>query len=118
MARKRIVIADDDPGIQDIFKLILEKAGYETIVFAGGKEILQDADLLPDIYILDKQLSGMDGLEVCENLKKNSATRNIPVIMVSATPGIGEMASAAGADSFIEKPFVKRELLEMIARYI
>jgi CheY-like chemotaxis protein len=48
----------------------------------------------------------MDGLEICTRLKTSLETKNIPVIMVSAAPRIGEMAKAVGADNFIEKPFL------------
>lgn len=116
--KKKIYITDDDPGVQDIFKIIFENAGYETTVYHNGKELLETKDSYPDIYILDKQLSGMDGLDICRNLKSNSNTRNIPIIIVSATPDLGVLAKAAGADDFIEKPFRKVDLLDMVARHL
>ncbi len=116
--KKKIAIADDDPGVQDIFKIIFEKAGYETLSYVNGKELMQETnEQLPSIYILDKQLSGMNGLDICNKLKCDQKTKHIPVIMVSATPGIKEMAHKAGANDFLEKPFKTKELLEMVEKY-
>jgi len=113
--KKKVFILDDDPGIQEIFQLIFEKAGYDTTLYSNGGELLKNLSELPDLFILDKQLSGMDGLDICRQLKEDVKSSNIPVIIVSATPGIGELANDAGADDFIEKPFSKDKLLEKAA---
>jgi DNA-binding response OmpR family regulator len=114
---KKVLVVDDDPGMQDIFRLILEHAGYEIVMLSGADAILDGSAPLPDIYVLDKQLSGVDGLEVCRYLKEQAATKDIPVIMVSATPHAAMMA-AAGADDFVEKPFRRKELLAVVARHL
>jgi DNA-binding response OmpR family regulator len=117
--KKKIYITDDDPGVQDIFRIIFESAGYVPTIFQNGKDLLDNLNNeYPDMYILDKQLSGMDGLDLCRNLKNGRKTRNIPVLIVSATPGLRNMAKAAGADDFIEKPFKKNELLKKVASYL
>ena len=72
----------------------------------------------PDLFLLDRQLSGPDGLEICRFLKSQQSTMDIPVIMNSAIPGITELAKQAGADDAIEKPFLIRELRQMIALHI
>lgn len=112
--KKKIIIADDDPGIQDIFRIIFEKAGYVTTIFSNGLNLLRNNYELPDIFLLDKQLSGFDGLEICRYLKSRTETKFIPVIMISATPGIRELAKEAGADDFLEKPFIMTQLLNKI----
>ena len=117
--KKKIIIVDDDLGIQEIFKLILEREGYETIIYSGGKALFQNKTEEPNVYLLDKQLGGMeDGLEICRHLKREEATRNTPVVMVSATPGIRAMAKEAGANDCIEKPFTKNELIAIIEKNI
>jgi CheY-like chemotaxis protein len=116
--KKKILVTDDDPCLQDIFRLILEKAGYEVDVLSNGSAILQDHYETPDLFLLDKQLSGMDGLDICKHLKSQKNTKDIPVIMISATVGIGSTAKEAGADAFIEKPFEKKYLLEVVEEYI
>lgn len=116
--KKKILITDDDEGVQDIFKLIFERAGYEVDVHGEAVSILENKYTCPDLFVLDRQLSGQDGLKVCKFLKSQFQTKNIPVIIVSATPGIGQLAREAGADDFIEKPFQMRELLNMVAKWI
>lgn len=116
--KKRILITDDDEGVQDIFKLIFERAGYEVEIFGEAMSILEDKYEHPDLFVLDRQLSGQDGLKVCKFLKSQNSTKNIPVIIVSATPGIGKLALDAGADDFIEKPFQIKDLLGVVEKWI
>ena len=114
----RILVADDDPSIRDIFQLFLEQAGYTVDLKSEGTEIMYGKYRKPDLFIIDKLLSGIDGLEICRYLKKNRATKKIPVIMMSAVPDIGRVASAAGADDYIEKPFKVKQALKIIARFV
>jgi DNA-binding response OmpR family regulator len=114
---KRIIVVDDDSSMQDIVKLILERAGYQVTIFADAVPLLENAFELPDIFILDKLLSGMDGTDVCLFLKNREDTKNIPVIMLSALPDIEEHMREAGADDFLEKPFSIKELLTTIGKY-
>lgn len=116
--KKRILITDDDEGVQDIFKLIFERAGYEVEVFGEALPILENKYQPPDLFVLDRQLSGHDGLKVCKFLKSQNSTRDIPVIIVSATPGIGKLAQEAGANDFIEKPFQIKDLLGVVEKWI
>lgn len=116
--KKKILVTDDDPGVQDIFRIILEKAGYDVVVHDNGNAILENNFESPNIFLLDKQLSGVDGLDICKYLKSKDETRHIPVIMISATPGLAPLAKNAGADDFLEKPFNLRDLLAIVARYV
>ena len=116
--KKKILITDDDEGIQDIFKLIFERAGYEVNIYAEASSILENKFACPDLFLLDRQLSGQDGLKVCRFLKNQPYTKDIPVIIVSATPGIEALANEAGADDFIEKPFQVKELLSLVEKWI
>ena len=116
--KKKILVTDDDPFLRDIFRFILEQAGYEVEVLADGTPILENHYDIPDLYLLDKQLPGIDGLEICKHLKSQKNTQNIPVIMISANIGVGIQAKEAGADAFIEKPFEKGHLLEVVEGYI
>jgi len=119
MAMKyKILIADDDPGIRDIFKIVLTKAGYDIEVKENASEIFENKFRIPDLFLVDKLLSGIDGLDICHYLKTNEQTSHIPVIMVSATPDIGIAAAKAGADDFVEKPFELSYLLKVIERNI
>ena len=115
---KRIVCADDDPGLQEVFPLLCSRAGYEVKMFSNGEQLMEDLDDLPDLYLLDKQLSGIDGMEICRYLKSRDSTRNIPIIIVSASPNLDKLSKAAGADDFLEKPFQAKYLFELLKKYI
>jgi len=114
----RILIVDDDEGLREIYKIILEKAGYEVYSCSDGRDILANNAPVPDIYLLDKQLCGTDGLDICRFLKSQASTRHIPVIIISASTDMQQPIKNAGADAFIEKPFEIKQLLETIARHI
>ena len=115
---KTILIAEDDTGMQDAIQLILTRAKFRPVVITNGDVLLRREFEVPDLFILDKQLSGVDGLDVCRFLKSQDDVRHIPVIMLSANPHIGVLSRDAGAESFLEKPFKMKELLELIGRYI
>jgi DNA-binding response OmpR family regulator len=114
----RILIADDDEGIRDIFKLILEAAGYYVDFRSSGDDLFSGRFVVPDLFILDKQLGSSSGIDLCIYLKQQEATRHVPVIMISAAPDIGKLSVEAGADAFIEKPFEIDYLRNLIKYYI
>lgn len=116
--KKRILVTEDDPGAQDIFKIVFEKAGYDVLVNDDGRALLENNFDNPNLFLLDKQLPGVDGLDICKYLKSREDTKNIPVIMVSASPGIANMAKSAGADDCLEKPFHLKELLATVKKYV
>ena len=116
---QRILIAEDDPSIQKLFSIILKREGYEIELSADGQLVYDHKAPLPSLFILDRQLqNSSDGLEACRYLKSKEATRNIPVIMISATPEIGVLARKAGAEDYLEKPFSISLLLEKIKKFI
>jgi DNA-binding response OmpR family regulator len=110
---KKIIFAYDDPTIHDVVSLILE-GEYDVTVFSGGESLLKNEFVLPDLFLLDKQLSGTDGLDICRFLKSQESTKHVPVIIISANPKIFELAKNAGADAAIEKPFPIKELRDLI----
>ena len=116
--KKKILVTDDDPFLRDLFRFILEEAGYEVEVLSDGTQIIENHYNTPDLFLLDKQLPGIDGLDICKHLKSQKNTKDIPVIMISANIGVDTQAKEAGADAFIEKPFEKKDLLEMVEGYI
>jgi DNA-binding response OmpR family regulator len=116
--KRKILVADDDPAIRDIFKIILAKAGYDIEVKGDASEIFKNKFRIPDLFLIDRLLSCVYGLDVCRYLKGNKRTSQIPVVMVSASPDIGVSAVKAGADDFIEKPFDLTYFLKVIERNI
>jgi DNA-binding response OmpR family regulator len=111
---KRILIVEDDESIQDVLRIILQHAGYEVVSHPDGKAIMLDNFEKPDLFLLDKQLGGIDGLDICRYLKTNQFTKNIPVVMISANPQIASLSKLAGANGYIEKPFNMSHLLNTI----
>jgi DNA-binding response OmpR family regulator len=114
---KHVIIADDDPGIQDVVALILERYGYQPEIHANGKRLLANDFKEPKLFIIDKQLEHEDGLDVCRFLKSRKKV-NTPVIIFSATQKFAKEALAAGADAFLEKPFDIKTLVDLSNRLI
>jgi DNA-binding response OmpR family regulator len=116
---QRIMIAEDDPSIQKMFSIILKREGYEIEVSSDANLVYDKKHPLPNLFILDRQLqNSSDGLEACKYLKSEEATKDIPVIMISATPEIGMLARKAGAEDYLEKPFSISLLLEKIKKFL
>ena len=118
LMKTKILVADDDPGLRDIFKIIFEKAGYDVQLLEDASRIFKKNFRVPDIFLVDKFLSGIDGVDVCSFLKNDPFTEHIPVVMVSASTDIAAVAVKAGADDFVEKPFDMNYLLQVIDRNI
>jgi DNA-binding response OmpR family regulator len=116
--KKRILILEDDPDILFTLNMILEGSGYEVDQLTSGKTIMDDTCRLPDLYILDKRMPDMDGLDVCKHIRNRAETKDTPVIIISASPKFGSPALKAGANDFLEKPFQLKVLLEMVSKYI
>jgi len=111
---KKVLIADDDPGIVDAVEMILDFYGYEVSSTYNGNEVLKLQGNYPDVLLLDIWMSGCDGRDICRELKAKDEMRHIPVLMISASKDIRESAMQAGADDFLAKPFDMKELLSKI----
>jgi len=109
---EKILYADDDLDIQELIKGILKREGFEVIIARDGKEALSLAQAhKPDLAILDFLMPGLNGEEVCIALKKDDATKAIPVIMLTAYPSEKEKSLSVGAIDFLNKPIEKNDLL-------
>ena len=116
--QKKVMIADDDPGILDAVEAMLEFGGYEVSSTANGATVLDIRSDLPDLLLLDIWMSGTDGRDVCKQLKAQEFTKNMPIIMISASTELENSAKEAGADDFLEKPFDMEELLNKISFFL
>lgn len=114
---KKILVADDDTAIVDALQIMLEDAGYEVITTTDGKTVTKMMDAEPNLLLLDIWMSGMDGRDICRELKKNKNTHLTPIIIVSANRDTAQIAKEAGADNFLVKPFQMNDLLKMIEKY-
>jgi len=102
---KTILIADDDKAIVDSIGAILDLLGYEVLKVPDGTSVIDAVKALPDLILLDIQMPGHNGQTVCRQLKRQASTKDIPVIIVSASMDIKDKAREAGADDYLEKPF-------------
>ena len=110
MAGKRVLVVDDDVKTVELVKLYLNRDGYKVLTAYDGAEALRLArESHPDLIVLDLMLPGMDGLEVCRNLRIES---EVPIIMLTArTTDEDKIAGLGlGADDYVTKPFSPREL--------
>ncbi len=110
---QRVLIIEDEPEIAGLIQLHLDRAGFQATTCDNGEDGLASiAEHAPDLVILDLMLPGIDGLEVCRQLKYDAATRMIPIIMVTARGEESDVVSGLemGADDYIVKPFSPREL--------
>ena len=115
--KQKVLVVDDEDNIRMLVKFNLEKADYEVFEAEDGRKAVEMAtDLLPDIVILDLMLPGIDGLEVCRNLKRNPRTAALPIIMLTAKSDEIDrvIGLELGADDYMTKPFSQRELLARI----
>ncbi len=116
--KKRIVIAEDDPGVSDSLQMILEDAGYEVETMLNGTQVYQLGLPLPGLLLLDIWLSGTDGREICKFLKSQGTTQHLPIILLSAQRGIQAIAKEVEADNYLAKPFEIDALLALVAQYM
>jgi DNA-binding response OmpR family regulator len=110
----RILVVEDDERIRSSMRLALEGEGYEVNDVASGEEALDlFADAPTDIALIDLMLPGMDGFECCRALRRQSA---VPIIIVTARADTHDVVAGleAGADDYVTKPFVAKELAARI----
>lgn len=108
--KSRVLVVDDDKNIAELISLYLEKEGYETKKVYDGKEAIEEnLAFQPHLILLDIMLPGMDGYDVCKEIRKTS---DIPIIMLTAKGEIFDkvLGLELGADDYIVKPFDTKEL--------
>jgi two-component system alkaline phosphatase synthesis response regulator PhoP len=113
MSKEKILIVDDEPHILELVRFNLEAGGFKVIEAPDGQKAIELAQTEnPDLILLDLMLPGTDGLEVCRILRQQKATREIPIIMLTAkSEEIDKVLGLEiGADDYITKPFSPREL--------
>jgi len=115
--KRKLLLVEDEPTAIRITKYALERAGYEVLVAGNGPEGLRKArEERPDLIILDVMLPGLDGFQVCLDLRAHSQTSGIPILMLSAKAAKSDSDTGlkVGADSYLAKPAAPAELLRRI----
>lgn len=116
---KKILIVDDDKFILEYMQINLQLDGYNVLeAFDGDEAIKKALEEIPDLILLDIMMPKVDGWEVCKALKENPATKNIPIIMVSAKTQVDDFIKGmdAGATFYIMKPFSPAQLSDAIQK--
>jgi DNA-binding response OmpR family regulator len=122
VAKKSVLVVDDDPDIRELITWKLGQAGYDTMVAADGEAGLAavagggSEGRAPDLILVDWMMPKMSGIDVCRALRQNPLTSRIPVILLTANAQEAdvELGFAAGVDDYIAKPFSPREMLSRI----
>lgn len=115
----RVLVVEDEPDVAETLNYNLKSAGFETRVCGTGSEGLRlGQEVQPDIILLDLMLPDMPGMQVCRTLKSMAATRDIPIVIVSArSDEIDRVVGfEMGADDYVVKPYSMRELLLRLRR--
>jgi two-component system, OmpR family, response regulator MprA len=113
--RVRILVADDDPAVRESLRRSLSFNGYEVTLASGGHEALTaSSTAAPDLVLLDVNMPGIDGLEVCRQIRASGS--DVPVLILTARVEVGDrvLGLDAGADDYLPKPFALEELLARI----
>jgi len=117
MAKKKILVVDDEEDILELLRFNLLREGYNVSCAASGEEALRLAQSeIPDLLVQDLMLPGIDGLEVTKILKNDSRTKDIPIVMLTAKGEEADIVTGLelGADDYITKPFSPRVLVARV----
>ena len=112
--KQKILIVDDDSNIAELISLYLTKECFDTMIVGDGESALKMVDSFsPNLILLDLMLPGIDGYQVCREVRSHS---NIPIIMLSAKGEIFDkvLGLELGADDYMEKPFDSKELVARV----
>ena len=119
--RPLVLVADDDPDILLLITVTLERDGYDVVTAKDGPSALEAAaERVPHLVVLDLMMPGLDGYEVTRRLRREQATKDVPIVIVTAAAEEHQATRAleAGADAYMKKPFSPRELLTRTAALI
>jgi DNA-binding response OmpR family regulator len=115
----KILIIDDDLDILASLQSLLSLNNYQVDITSRWHDVFEKINTFqPNLIILDVFLSGIDGRNICKQLKTETATRHIPVIMFSANEAVADHIFAYGADDFLSKPIELPQLFDKLKRWI
>lgn len=117
MAHEKILVVEDDRDILELMTYNLEKEGYVVATAMAGEEALKKISQFdPDLILLDLMLPGIDGMEICRQLKQQEKTRGIPIIFVTAKSEESDVITGLeiGAEDYLAKPFSPKVLIARI----
>ncbi|MEP7212870.1 MAG: response regulator [Acidobacteriota bacterium] len=118
---KTILIVDDSPTVRKLIAGKLEKCGHDVVCAGDGVEAIECLeDLVPDLVLLDITMPRMDGYQVCKMIRSNTATQDVPVVMISGKDGFFDKVRGrmAGTTGYITKPFGPETLMKAVETYL
>jgi putative two-component system response regulator len=118
---KQILVIDDQHLIRDLLMQLLQADGHQVFVAASGREGLVLARVMPlDLILLDMNMPGLSGIEVCAELKREAETAHVPVIFISGRRNAQDMQqmTAVGAAGFLPKPFLFEQVHKTVNRVL
>ncbi|OGP06105.1 MAG: hypothetical protein A2Z91_05960 [Deltaproteobacteria bacterium GWA2_38_16] len=116
---KRILLVDDEKDLVDVIRVLLESKGYQVSEAYNGIDGLEKAKKeKPDLILLDVMMPGLNGYQVCRELKKDPKYKTIPIVMLTAKAQESDRfwGVESGADDYLTKPFEAARLLETLEK--
>ncbi|WP_340587823.1 phosphate regulon transcriptional regulator PhoB [Erythrobacter alti] len=118
MSAPKLLLVEDDTALAELLEYRFENEGYDVRSTSDGEEaMVLAAEDVPDLVILDWMIEGVSGIEVCRRLRREKATANVPIIMLTAREAEDDRVRGleTGADDYLTKPFSPRELLARVS---
>ena len=113
-----ILIVEDDPQVARLIALVLQRHGNDCQIVADGQTaLLRARELRPSMIFADLTIKGMNGGELCNLLKADAGTKQIPYVILSGDRDIAQKARQCGADDFLGKPFEFPDLIRLVDKY-
>lgn len=114
---KKVLICDDDEGILEATKILLNQSGYDVELISDGKDILKAIrEVRPDVVLLDLWMPNLDAKKLLNKIKKEQEFSNVPIVIFSASNETEQISKEIGANDFIKKPFEIEDLIKTIEK--
>lgn len=117
MLKKKVLIIEDDPAIQELIGYILESEGFQVV--ATSHNLSTDLSThKADLILLDEWVNKKEGHMLCKEIKQIHTTKNLPVIILSTAPDIADIAKNCKADGYLAKPFDIDEIVSLVNKVL
>lgn len=115
--RRDIVVIEDDPDLRNLMHSVLSIAGYDIKTYPNGEEVMK-GNSFASLYVIDMNLGGASGIDVCRYLKSTDGPNHPTVIIISANPDARRLAMEACADGTLDKPFKSKNLVTLVRQFM
>lgn len=115
---KKITIVDDDKDLRSLLEVVLKFNQFTVQIFSSAEDFLKGYDAHTTLFIIDINLGGLSGLQLCEHLKADPDTKFKPIVIISAHPDLEALGRKACADAILQKPFSQAVLVQKITELL